>query len=93
MLFFGAFIIRYRIEFILGFPLVALVMAIYFKLAFKPASSVQNPEKLYKEPVLMGAFTGTVVVMVLLLFIRIPRLENFFRPTLPQSSSMPACVE
>jgi 4-hydroxybenzoate polyprenyltransferase len=93
MLFFGAFIIRYRIELILGFPLVALVMAIYFKLAFKPASSVQNPEKLYKEPVLMGAFTGTVVVMVLLLFIRIPRLESFFRPTLPQASSAPACVE
>ena len=93
MLFFGAFIIRYRIELILGFPLVALVMAIYFKLAFKPASSVQNPEKLYKEPLLMGAFTGTVVVMVLLLFIRIPRLESLFRPTLPQSSSAPACVE
>ena len=36
MLFFGAFIIRYRIELILGFPLVAFTMAIYFKLAFKP---------------------------------------------------------
>ncbi len=35
MLFFGAFVIRYRIELLLGFPLVALVMAIYFKLAFK----------------------------------------------------------
>jgi hypothetical protein len=72
---------------------VALVMAIYFKLAFKPESSVQNPEKLYREPALMGAFTGTVVVMVLLLFIRIPRLESFFRPTLPQASSSPVCVE
>jgi len=56
MLFFGAFIIRYRIELILGFPLVALVMAIYFRLAFKPESSVQNPEKLYREPALMGWF-------------------------------------
>src|ERR1700748_423965 len=93
MLFFGAFIIRYRIELILGFPLVALVMAIYFKLAFKPASSVQNPEKLYREPMLMGAFTGTVVVMVLLLFMRIPRLESFFKPTLPQASSAPVCVK
>src|SRR5579864_4914067 len=34
MLFFGAFAIRYRIELILGFPLVALTMAIYFKLSF-----------------------------------------------------------
>jgi decaprenyl-phosphate phosphoribosyltransferase len=88
MLFFGAFILRYRIELILGFPLVAWTMAIYFKLAFKPESSVQNPEKLYKEPMLMGAFTVTVVVMALLLFIRMPLLETFFTPTLP-STTMP----
>jgi decaprenyl-phosphate phosphoribosyltransferase len=86
MLFFGAFIIRYRIELILGFPLVALTMAIYFKLAFKPESSVQNPEKLYKEPLLMAAFAGTVVVMGLMLFIRLPRLETTFLPTLPAAS-------
>jgi decaprenyl-phosphate phosphoribosyltransferase len=88
MLFFGAFILRYRIELILGFPLVAWTMAIYFKLAFKPESSVQNPEKLYKEPMLMRAFTVTVVVMALLLFIRMPLLETFFTPTLP-STTMP----
>jgi decaprenyl-phosphate phosphoribosyltransferase len=84
MLFFGAYLIRYRIELILAFPLVALTMAIYFMLAFRPASSVQNPEKLYREPLLMGAFASTVVVMLVLLFVRVPRLGNFFRPTLPQ---------
>jgi 4-hydroxybenzoate polyprenyltransferase len=83
MLFFGAFIIRYRIELILGFPLVAWTMAIYFKLAFKAESSVQNPEKLYKEPLLMGAFAATVVVMALLLFIRMPWLEASFLPSMP----------
>jgi 4-hydroxybenzoate polyprenyltransferase len=93
MLFFGAFIIRYRIELILAFPLVAWTMAIYFKLAFKPASSVQNPEKLYREPLLMGAFAATVVVMGLLLFIRMPLLENFFTPTLPVASGAAAVTE
>jgi hypothetical protein len=83
MLFLGAFIIRYRIELILGFPLVALTMAIYLKLAFKPGSAVQNPEKLYREPMLMASFTATALVMCLLLFIRIPLLERVFRPTLP----------
>jgi decaprenyl-phosphate phosphoribosyltransferase len=83
MLFFGAFVIRYRIELLLGFPLVALVMAIYFKLAFKPGSAVQNPEKLYREPGLMAWFAATVVVMVLLLFVRLPWLEDIFIPTLP----------
>jgi 4-hydroxybenzoate polyprenyltransferase len=83
MLFFGAFVIRYRIELLLGFPLVALVMAIYFRLAFQRNSAVQNPEKLYKEPRLMLWFGATVVLMVLLLFARLPWLENFFMPTIP----------
>jgi decaprenyl-phosphate phosphoribosyltransferase len=83
MLFFGAFVMRYRIELLLGFPLVALVMAIYFKLAFEKNSAVQNPEKLYREPGLMLWFTVTVVVMVGLLFVRLPWLERRFMPTLP----------
>jgi len=94
MLFLGAFIMRYRIELILGFPLVALTMAIYLKLAFQRDSAVQNPEKLYREPLLMGAFTATVLVMSLLLFIRMPRLEQYFGPTItPQmapTSALPA---
>jgi len=83
MLFFGAFILRYRMELILSFPLVAWTMAIYFKLAFQAESSVQNPEKLYKEPLLMGAFTATALVMTLLLFVRLPWLEASFLPSLP----------
>jgi 4-hydroxybenzoate polyprenyltransferase len=83
MLFFGAFVIRYRIELLLGFPLVALVMAIYFHLSFQPHSAVQNPEKLYREPRLMLWFTATVTVMVLLLFVRLPSLEKIFMPTIP----------
>jgi 4-hydroxybenzoate polyprenyltransferase len=83
MLFFGAFILRYRIELILGFPLVAWTMSIYFKLAFQAESSVQNPEKLYKEPLLMGAFAATALAMTLLLFLRLPWLESAFLPTLP----------
>jgi 4-hydroxybenzoate polyprenyltransferase len=87
MLFLGAFIMRYRIELILGFPFVALTMAIYLKLAFKKESAVQNPEKLYREPLLMASFASTVLVMAILLFVRLPHLEQFFAPTLPQAVS------
>lgn len=90
MLFFGAFVIRYRMELLLAFPLVALVMAIYFKLAFEPHSAVQNPEKLYRERGLMGWFTATVVVTVLLLFVRVPVLEQMFLPTLPVAQAAAA---
>ena len=89
MLFLGAFIIRYRLELILGFPLVALTMALYLNTAFKPQSAVQNPEKLYREPLLMASFTATALLMGLLLFIRMPRLEQFFTPTLPPATTAP----
>ncbi len=92
MLFLGAFIIRYRMELILGFPLVALTMAIYLKIAFKPQSAVQNPEKLYREPLLMASFVATSLVMGFLLFIHMPRLEQFFTPTLPSAPAAPVAV-
>ena len=83
MLFFGAFAIRYRMELLLGFPLVAGVMAVYFRLAFERNSAVQHPEKLYRERGLMVWFAACVVVMVGMLFVRVPRLEGAFLPTLP----------
>ena len=43
MLFLGAFVMRYRLELILAFPLIAIVMALYLSLAFKPNSAVINP--------------------------------------------------
>jgi 4-hydroxybenzoate polyprenyltransferase len=78
MLFFGAFVQRYRIELILSFPLVALIMAIYFKLAFQSSSPVEHPEKLYKERGLMAAVVSCSALMVLLLFVNIPALVDMF---------------
>jgi decaprenyl-phosphate phosphoribosyltransferase len=85
MLFFGAFIIRYRIELVLVFPLVALLMATYFKLAFQPNSAVQNPEKLYREPKLMIESALISVAMIALLYIDIPAISRIFSPTLPSA--------
>ena len=81
MLFFGAFIARYRLELILAFPLVALVMAQYLTLSFKTDSAVQRPEGLYREPGLMAAVLCCTVVMCFLLFIDIPILHRIFVPT------------
>jgi decaprenyl-phosphate phosphoribosyltransferase len=87
MLFLGAFIIRYRMELILAFPLVALTMAIYCRLSFRKGSAVQHPEKLYREPWLMTSLATTAVVLTVLLFVRIPQLEKIFMPTLPQGTA------
>jgi hypothetical protein len=44
---------------------------------------VQNPEKLYRSPMLMGSLAATVLVMGILLFVRVPGVERVFVPTLP----------
>ncbi len=81
MLFFGGFIVRYRLELILAFPLVALVMAIYLSLAFKRDSAAQRPENLYREPALMISILLCSAMMVLLLFVDVPILHRIFTPT------------
>jgi 4-hydroxybenzoate polyprenyltransferase len=81
MLFFGAFIVRYRLELILAFPLVALVMSTYLSLAFKPDSVVQRPEGLHSEPRLMTAVVLCTVVMLVLLFVDVGILHRTFAPT------------
>jgi decaprenyl-phosphate phosphoribosyltransferase len=88
MLFLGAFVMRYRLELILAFPLVALVMAIYLALAFKPNSAVQRPEGLYREPTLMAAVVGCAVVAGILLLVDIPGLPQVFTPTAPTQAQI-----
>ncbi len=80
MLMLGAFIIRYRLECILGFPLIAILMAVYLSLAFKPDSAVQRPEKLYREPALLISATAAAVVLTVFLFVDVPILYQWFAP-------------
>lgn len=85
MLFFGAFLMRYRIELVLSFPMVAAVMAIYFSLAFRDNSPAEHPEKLYREPGLMIAVLGCATLMMVCLTVDMPWLSSFFSPTAPVS--------
>jgi 4-hydroxybenzoate polyprenyltransferase len=78
MLFFGAFMMRYRIELILSFPVVAWLMAVYFSLSFRHESAVQNPERLYREPKLMIPLGICVALIVLLLFVNLPWIAAMF---------------
>jgi len=86
MLFLGAFVMRYKLELILAFPLVALVMAMYLDLSFKEDSAVQRPEGLYKEPKLMAAVTACAIAMIVLMLVDLPVLQTIFNPTAPTIS-------
>lgn len=83
MLFFGAFCMRYRMELILAFPFIALVMAQYLQVAMKPGSAAQQPEHLYRERGLMVAVVTAAVVMVMLLRVDLPVMYRVFAPTAP----------
>lgn len=88
MLFFGAFLMRYRLELVLTFPLVALVMAVYFAMAFRPESPAEHPEKLYRDWKLMTATAACVACMVVCLAVDMPWLETMFPPTAPVAGSV-----
>lgn len=83
MLFFGAFCMRYRLELILAFPLVALVMAIYLRTALKQDSAAQHPERLYRERALMASIVAATVAMLVLLRVDLPVMHRLFTPTAP----------
>ncbi|MCA9101086.1 MAG: UbiA prenyltransferase family protein [Planctomycetales bacterium] len=82
MLFLGTFAIRYRVEWILAYPLIALVMAVYLHIAFKPNSPAQAPERLYREPMLMASVISCAVLLGVLLFVDLPWLHTALEPTL-----------
>lgn len=81
-LFFGVFLLRYRVELILSLPLLAGFMAWYIHLGFRHDSPVQYPERLYKETAFTAFTLLCVVVMFALLFIDMPIIRTIFSPTI-----------
>jgi len=80
-LFFGIFLIRYRIELILSIPFIAGFVAWYMHLAYLEDSPVQYPEKLYKERGFV-IYTGLCFVIVItLLLVDVPVIEKLFPQT------------
>jgi len=73
--FLGIFLIKYRIEFLLSFPLFALLFAWYLAIGQKPHSPTQNPEKLYKEKKFIVYILFLCAVVMVLFFVDIPWLD------------------
>ena len=81
-LFFGIFLVRYRIELILSVPLIAAFIAWYIHLGFLPDSPTQTPEKLFRH---RGFVLYTIIcvgVFVALLFVNLPEIGQIFVPTI-----------
>jgi len=91
-LFFGIFLVRYRMELILSVPLIAGFIAWYIKLGFMPNSPTQNPEKLFKQRFFVTYALVCVGSMITLLFVDVPGIENTFVPTIPTQGEARAKV-
>ncbi len=89
-MFLGIFIIRYHLELILSIPLIAGFFSMYLRIALKPDSAAQAPERLFKEKGLMLYLVLCVAVFVLLMFVRIQPLYQWFN-VIP--SDLPALWE
>lgn len=77
-LFLGVFIIHYHLELILSIPLIAGFFGWYLRVALKPNSPAQNPERLYREKALMVYLAICVAVLIGLMFVRVPLLYEWF---------------
>ena len=73
--FLGIFLIKYRIEFVLLFPLLSLLFVEYFSMSMGDGSTAYAPEKLYKERRLMSILCATLVLTLVLLWVKLPFLD------------------
>ncbi len=79
------FLIKYRIEFLLTFPLIASLFTWYLAIGLKRDSAAQAPEKLHRERAFLCFAGFPSLVTAALFFIDLPFLrmwmEPFFIPT------------
>jgi 4-hydroxybenzoate polyprenyltransferase len=76
----GVFLIKYRVEYMLAFPLIILLFAHYLSLSMRAGSVAQKPEKLFREKRLMVISLATVAALAILSFVNIEPLHEFSNP-------------
>lgn len=80
-LFLGVFLVKYRIELLLTFPLIAGLFTWYLRMSMEPDSAAQHPERLLGEGKFMLYVAFTTAVMVALFYVDIPPLHALLRKT------------
>ncbi len=80
---------RYGIELLLAFSLVALVMTPFLRVAMQPDSAAQNPERLWRDAPLMFVVFLAAGLMSVLRFLDLPGLHALLTPTAPPQLNVP----
>jgi len=79
--FLGIFLIKYRVEFLLTFPLFALLFVWYLHLGMKEDSIAQRPEQMYREKGFLAYVLFLGAVVTALFFIDIPGIHWMMQAT------------
>jgi 4-hydroxybenzoate polyprenyltransferase len=75
--FLAIFLIKYRVEYLLLVPIIISLFGYYLALSTQPASSAQNPEKLFREPKLVALVALLAVMFVVATYVDMPALSVF----------------
>lgn len=75
--FLGIFLIKYRIEFLISFPFLALLFAWYLAIGLKMDSEAQRPEKLYRNKSFVAYVLFLSLLITALFIVDIPVLQYF----------------
>ncbi|WP_375688672.1 UbiA family prenyltransferase [Pseudooceanicola sp. LIPI14-2-Ac024] len=74
--FMAIFLIKYRIEYVILFPCIVALFAVYYTLALTPDSVARKPERLYSSTPVIATSAVTLAVFLLATFLSIPQLEE-----------------
>ena len=80
--FIAVFLIKYRLEYIIAFPAIAGLFAIYMWLALRQGSVAQRPERLFRSRRLLAATGLAVLAVVVATFVDLPWLDSLSQPYL-----------
>jgi 4-hydroxybenzoate polyprenyltransferase len=76
----AVFLLKYRAEYMLLFPPLVALFALYMRIGFARDSAAQAPENLFKQPLVLGLAASIVALFLLLTFVDIPALSAFTEP-------------
>ncbi|MFP4273498.1 MAG: UbiA family prenyltransferase [Paracoccaceae bacterium] len=71
----AVFVTKYRIEYVLIFPVVVYLFAQYYALSLKAGSVARKPERLFRERRLVAAASLTAILFAVTTFVDIPLLD------------------
>jgi 4-hydroxybenzoate polyprenyltransferase len=78
--FLGIFLIKYRVEYILLFPLITILFVWYLSIGMRPLSAAQSPEKLFREKKFFLFTLFLIGFTIMLSLIDIPLCDVILTP-------------